>query len=55
MHPYISGEGGIEYHRTIADAAPELGIVLYVRDARITGEQIARPLRSAAWFGEREL
>lgn len=42
VHPYISGEGWTEYHRTIADAVPELGVVLYVRDARITGEQIAR-------------
>ena len=42
VHPYISGEGWIEYHRTIADAVPELGVVLYIRDARITGEQIAR-------------
>lgn len=42
VHPYISGEGWTEYHRTIADAVPELGVVLYVRDSRITGEQIAR-------------
>jgi 4-hydroxy-tetrahydrodipicolinate synthase len=42
VHPYISGEGWIEYHRTIADAVPELGVVLYIRDARITGEQVAR-------------
>jgi 4-hydroxy-tetrahydrodipicolinate synthase len=42
VHPYISGEGWTEYHRTVADAVPELGVVLYVRDSRITGEQIAR-------------
>ncbi|HEV3171064.1 MAG TPA: dihydrodipicolinate synthase family protein [Actinocrinis sp.] len=42
VHPYISGEGWTEYHRTVADAVPELGVVLYVRDARITGEQIAQ-------------
>jgi 4-hydroxy-tetrahydrodipicolinate synthase len=42
VHPYISGEGWTEYHRRIAEAVPELGIVLYVRDARITGAQIAR-------------
>jgi 4-hydroxy-tetrahydrodipicolinate synthase len=42
VHPYISGEGWTEYHRTIAEAVPELGVVLYIRDARITGEQIAR-------------
>jgi 4-hydroxy-tetrahydrodipicolinate synthase len=42
VHPYISGEGWTEYHRTVADAVPELGIVLYVRDARVSGDQIAR-------------
>ncbi|WP_194927504.1 dihydrodipicolinate synthase family protein [Catenulispora pinisilvae] len=41
VHPYRSAEGWIEYHRAIADTVPELGIVLYVRDARITGEHIA--------------
>jgi 4-hydroxy-tetrahydrodipicolinate synthase len=40
VHPYRSAEGWIEYHRTIADAVPELGVVLYVRDPRISGEQI---------------
>ena len=42
VHPYISGDGWTEYHRRIAEAVPELGIVLYVRDARITGAQIGR-------------
>ncbi|HWG27116.1 dihydrodipicolinate synthase family protein [Actinospica sp.] len=42
VHPYISGEGWTEYHRRIAEAVPELGIVLYVRDARISGAQIGR-------------
>lgn len=42
VHPYISGEGWTEYHRRIAEAVPELGVVLYIRDARITGEQLAR-------------
>jgi 4-hydroxy-tetrahydrodipicolinate synthase len=40
VHPYRSVEGWIEYHRNIADAVPELGVVLYVRDPRISGEQI---------------
>jgi 4-hydroxy-tetrahydrodipicolinate synthase len=40
VHPYISGEGWIEYHRVIADAVPELGVVLYIRDERIRGAQI---------------
>jgi 4-hydroxy-tetrahydrodipicolinate synthase len=42
VHPYVSGEGWIEYHRRIAEAVPELGVVLYVRDPRITGTQIGR-------------
>lgn len=42
VHPYISGEGWTEYHCRIAEAVPELGVVLYVRDARIGGAQIAR-------------
>ena len=41
VHPYRSAEGWIEYHRAIADAVPELGVVLYVRDPRIDGRQLA--------------
>jgi 4-hydroxy-tetrahydrodipicolinate synthase len=41
VHPYRSAEGWIEYHRGIADAVPELGVVLYVRDERVTGAHIA--------------
>jgi 4-hydroxy-tetrahydrodipicolinate synthase len=41
VHPYRSAEGWIEYHRAIADAVPELGVVLYIRDSRVTGEHIA--------------
>ncbi|MEY9968585.1 4-hydroxy-tetrahydrodipicolinate synthase [Streptacidiphilus sp. MAP12-16] len=40
VHPYRSAEGWVEYHRRIAEAVPELGVVLYVRDPRISGEQI---------------
>ena len=42
VHPYVSGEGWIEYHRRIAEAVPELGVVLYIRDPRIDGGQLAR-------------
>ena len=42
VHPYVSGEGWVEYHRLIAEAVPELGVVLYVRDARISGAQLGR-------------
>jgi 4-hydroxy-tetrahydrodipicolinate synthase len=40
VHPYRSAAGWIEYHRQIADAVPELGVVLYIRDPRVVGEQI---------------
>jgi 4-hydroxy-tetrahydrodipicolinate synthase len=40
VHPYRSGAGWIEYHSQIACAVPELGVVLYVRDPRVTGAQI---------------
>lgn len=42
VHPYASANGWIEYHRAVADAVPELGVVLYLRNPRIGGEQIAR-------------
>lgn len=40
VHPYRSVEGWIDYHRAIADSVPELGVVLYVRDPRVSGAQI---------------
>jgi 4-hydroxy-tetrahydrodipicolinate synthase len=39
-HPYRSAEGWVDYHQEIADAVPELGVVLYIRDSRITGHQV---------------
>jgi len=42
VHPYRSAEGWIEYHRVIADAVPDLGVILYVRDERVAGEHIAK-------------
>jgi 4-hydroxy-tetrahydrodipicolinate synthase len=41
VHPYVSAEGWIDYHAAIANAVPDLGIVLYVRDERRGGAQIA--------------
>ncbi|GAA2033779.1 dihydrodipicolinate synthase family protein [Catenulispora yoronensis] len=41
VHPYRSAEGWIEYHRAVADAVPELGVVLYIRDERVNGAHIA--------------
>ena len=41
VHPYVSAEGWIAYHTAIANAVPDLGIVLYLRTERITGAHIA--------------
>ncbi|MEU3510219.1 dihydrodipicolinate synthase family protein [Streptomyces longwoodensis] len=40
VHPYRSAQGWIDCHRAIADAVPELGVVLYIRDECVTGAQI---------------
>jgi 4-hydroxy-tetrahydrodipicolinate synthase len=42
VHPYVSVEGWIDYHRAIASAVPELGVVLYVRNEAIPGAAFAR-------------
>jgi len=41
VHPYVSAEGWVDYHAAIANAVPDLGVVLYVRTERITGAHIA--------------
>lgn len=41
VHPYASSAGWVEYHRAIAEAVPDLGVVLYVRNTRIDGGHIA--------------
>lgn len=42
VHPYVSPEGWVDYHRAIADAVPGLGVVPYVRDAALDGGLIGR-------------
>lgn len=42
VHPYVSAAGWVDYHRAIADAVPDLGVVLYLRNPRIDGTDIAR-------------
>ena len=42
VSPYLSADGWVDYHRAIAGALPDLGVVLYIRDARITGRHIGR-------------
>ncbi|MEU7427311.1 dihydrodipicolinate synthase family protein [Streptomyces sp. NPDC040750] len=41
VHPYVSGAGWVDYHRAVAEAVPELGVVPYVRDARLPGNRLA--------------
>ena len=41
VHPYQSAAGWVAYHQEIADAVPDLGVVLYIRSERVTGAQIA--------------
>jgi 4-hydroxy-tetrahydrodipicolinate synthase len=41
VHPDLSTEGWVDYHAAIANAVPDLGVVLYVRAERITGAHIA--------------
>ena len=38
---HVSAEGWVEYHAAIASAVPDLGVVLYLRNERITGARIA--------------
>jgi 4-hydroxy-tetrahydrodipicolinate synthase len=38
--PYVSAAGWLEYHRVIAGAVPDLGVVLYIRDPRIGARHI---------------
>ncbi|MEE1754873.1 dihydrodipicolinate synthase family protein [Streptomyces sp. SP18CS02] len=42
VHPYVSRDGWIDYHREIADAVPELGVVPYIRNPLLGGDTIAR-------------
>jgi 4-hydroxy-tetrahydrodipicolinate synthase len=42
IHPYVSRDGWVDYHRSITQAMPELGVVPYLRDARISGAELAR-------------
>jgi 4-hydroxy-tetrahydrodipicolinate synthase len=41
VHPYVSAAGWVDYHRAIADAVPELGVVPYIRNSRLPGARLA--------------
>ena len=42
VHPYLSEDGWVDYHRSIADTVPDLGVVCYVRSPHIGGAAIGR-------------
>ncbi|WP_037668426.1 dihydrodipicolinate synthase family protein [Streptomyces griseus] len=41
VHPYVSQSGWVDYHRAIAEAVPELGVVPYIRNAQLAGARLA--------------
>ncbi|WP_327351378.1 dihydrodipicolinate synthase family protein [Streptomyces sp. NBC_01304] len=41
VHPYVSEEGWVDYHRAIAEAVPELGVVPYLRNPLLRGARLA--------------
>ncbi|MEV0000472.1 dihydrodipicolinate synthase family protein [Streptomyces sp. NPDC050848] len=41
VHPYVSEAGWVDYHRAIAEAVPELGVVPYIRSALLSGARLA--------------
>ncbi|MFE9938603.1 dihydrodipicolinate synthase family protein [Streptomyces hirsutus] len=41
VHPYVSQSGWVDYHRAIAGAVPDLGVVPYIRNDRLTGARFA--------------
>ncbi|MEW2395000.1 dihydrodipicolinate synthase family protein [Streptomyces sp. NPDC046862] len=41
VHPYVSDAGWVDYHRAIAEAVPELGVVPYLRKASLPGARLA--------------
>ncbi|MFD9004047.1 dihydrodipicolinate synthase family protein [Streptomyces sp. NPDC059582] len=41
VHPYVSQRGWVDYHRAVAAAVPELGVVPYIRNAQLTGARLA--------------
>ncbi|MDH6216127.1 dihydrodipicolinate synthase family protein [Streptomyces pseudovenezuelae] len=41
IHPYVSQAGWVDYHRAIAEAVPDLGVVPYIRNAQLPGARLA--------------
>jgi 4-hydroxy-tetrahydrodipicolinate synthase len=42
VHPHVSAQGWLDYHREIAQAVPDLALVLYLRNAWVDGRLLAR-------------
>lgn len=42
VHPFKSDEGWVAYHKTVADAVPELAIVPYLRDATLRPQALSQ-------------
>jgi 4-hydroxy-tetrahydrodipicolinate synthase len=42
VSPYLSADGWVDYHVAIAEAVPDMGVVLYIRDPKIGGRHIRR-------------
>ncbi|MFF7329424.1 dihydrodipicolinate synthase family protein [Streptomyces sp. NPDC090306] len=41
VHPYVAQGGWVDYHRAVAEAVPELGVVPYLRNAQLPGARLA--------------
>ncbi|PJE98401.1 dihydrodipicolinate synthase family protein [Streptomyces carminius] len=41
-NPYVSQEGWVDYHRAVAEAVPDLGVVPYLRTPFVGGAALAR-------------
>jgi 4-hydroxy-tetrahydrodipicolinate synthase len=50
VHPYLSAAGWVDYHRAVADAVPELGVVCYLRSPHIPAGAVAELARVAPNF-----
>lgn len=50
VHPYLSAQGWVDYHRAVAEAAPELGVVCYLRSPHIPAGALAELARIAPNF-----
>ncbi|GAA2808929.1 dihydrodipicolinate synthase family protein [Crossiella cryophila] len=50
VHPFLSVRGWVDYHLRIAAAAPELGLVAYVRSPQVTTAALAQLARECPSF-----